>query len=182
MVVKASFALWTPELYVHAGAVHFYVSLWKMLLLVAVIVAFRRLDTPDRATEPVRHSHRRAAFLALSVSYLLSVVWPLGLAGVALPWNNPPGHINFEGRDYGTEPYEGAPDPRVDTYRCKSEQEIREGTFVAGKAREIDSVERVGHLAGVFGGPALYFAHEDVGGFLIVRPTADCWIPYPEWI
>jgi hypothetical protein len=177
-MVRFSFSLWTPEIYLRIGSFHFYASLWKVLLLLTAVLASRRLARTDRVAEPDLHSRLRAACLLASAAYLMSVLWPFGLTGLAWPWDDPPPHIRYGGIDYGSG--QGTPDPRVDTYGCNSEEEIRDGTFL--DPGSIESLEQVGHIGGIFGGPALYFAHESSGGWLVVRPTSDCWIPYPEWI
>lgn len=161
----------------NVGPIHFYASLWKVLLLIAVVYLVYR-SRGSAASENPRPS-RALVGIAL-VAYVLSVLWPLGLKGLAVPWDNPPGHLQVDGVDYGTG--QGTPDPRVDTYGCNSEGAIRNGTFAADR-REVTELEQVGHLGGLFGGPSLYFVHEEGGGrWLVVRPAADCWIPYPEWI
>jgi hypothetical protein len=177
--IHGSFSLWTPEIYVRGGGVHLYLSVWKTLLLVALIVRLvRRARSRGQELEPAASRSAIVTWGAF-VIYLVAIVWPVGLIGFAAPWDAPPPHISYNGSDYGNG--QGTPDPRVDTYGCNSEDAIRDGTF-GPVGLDITRVEQVGHLSGIFGGPAIYFAHEASGGWLIVRPTADCWIPYPEWI
>lgn len=177
VAVKASFSMWSPELYVNIGPIHFYASLWKTLLLAGIVyLAYRSRKS---AAAEKQGSSRALAWIVIFL-YLLSVAWPFGLKAFALPWDNPPGHLRLDGMDYGTG--QGGPDPRVDSYGCNSEAAIRDGTFRVDR-RQITELEQIGNLGGFFGGPALYSAHEESGGrWLIVRPTANCWIPYPQWI
>ena len=178
MDFHSSFALWTPEIYLRAGSIHFYASIWKLLMFVGVLVVFRFLSRVDRISEPVKHSHLRAEFLAALFMYGLSILWPFGIEGAVWPWNSPPDNVVYEGIGYGSG--YGGPDPRVDTYGCNPEQAIRDGTFVAGKPEAIRDVRQVGTMVGIFGGPSLYVADDgSAWPWLVVRPTADCWIPYP---
>ena len=178
MDVNFSLSPWTPELYLRVGDVQVYASLWKALLLVAVIVLVALF------VKAITHPQRRAgpfgfALLIVTAVYLMAVVRPSGQVGLAVPWNNPPSHIEYGGTNYGTG--QGFDEAPADTYGCNSEEAIREGTF-GPNPQDITGVERVGHLGGVFGGPAVYVAHEERGSWLVVRATADCWIPYPEWV
>lgn len=147
---------------------------WDAVLLLAALASLA-MTRFTRFSSTQRTRARLAAF-ALAVMWFSAVAFPLEWRAIALPWDNPPGLLEYGGVVYGIS--HGLSDPR--DRPCESLTKLtRSGPYLTGDRLAL--VRPAGHVVGLFGGPDILYAEEtDGGGWLLVSQSEDCYLSFSE--